>query len=171
MRTIVAAVTAALLAAGCAAAAAPTAQIVTVTVTATVTQPAPTPIVVYVTAPPRSAPTTHTITGTFELRGGDRTSTLTLTQNGYTDCHGLGGYSDVQSGQPIVVKDGNGSVIATGATAYDTRSAPACAFAFDIPAVPDVPFYSIEIGRRGRQTFSRDHLDAANWHVDLTLGP
>jgi hypothetical protein len=96
-------------------------------------------------------------------------------------CYGIGGYSDVTAGLPVVVKDQAGIVLGTmnladADTLHLVRStrgsgsprlgSDRCEFTFSA-TVPDAAFYSIEVGHRGARTYSRSDLDAR----DLECGP
>jgi hypothetical protein len=94
-----------------------------------------------------------------------------------TECTGFRGYSDMQQGAQVVVKDGSGNVIGTsqlgtGALSnYDpTIGMGTCTLSFAVDNLPDVPFYSVEVSHRGAQAFSKEQLDSMNWSVAFTLG-
>ena len=128
---------------------------------------APTPVVVYVTPEPTTAPTatpapiTHSITGTFDLLG----------TFGGTSCYGSGGYDDIREGVGVTLRDGNGIVIATSALDRGVSRIGSCHFTFSIPDAPDAPFYSVEVSHRGEMTKSAADLAAAGWAFALELGP
>ena len=86
-------------------------------------------------------------------------------------CVGSGGYGDLQGGVRVVVKDGQGKVIATGAL-WDGRleRRNTCVFPFQVIPVPNAEFYEIEVGRRGSQTFSHSELESNDWSVRFHLG-
>ena len=122
---------------------------------------APTP-----TASP--TPLTHVLAGTFTLIGASHWGGVPGTPG---RCQGLGGYADVKAGQSVTVRDQANAIIATGSTEWQAVTADHdCQFAFTIRDVPDVPFYSIEVGHRGALTYSRADLDGKGWKLDLTLG-
>lgn len=116
--------------------------------------------------PPAS--TGHRVAGSVTIKG---SSILVVG----TACSGGGGYADMDRGTTVTVKDQAGTIIATGlldAGVYDNSNAmwKLCRFGFAVPAVPDAPFYSLEVGHRGALTYSRADLDALGWTVALTLG-
>jgi hypothetical protein len=170
IRGVFSTVAVAALVAACSAAPAPTPQIVYVTPVPQPSVAQPTPIVVYVTPPPPPSGTVHAISGTFLLARGKETAGNWQTAPG-GHCEGKGGYSDFRDGMTVVIKDQGGTVIATGA-AIDSSPAPdgGCALQFSLPTVPDVPFYSVEIGHRGAVTYSRADMESFGWKLDLTLG-
>lgn len=118
-------------------------------------------------AAPSVAPTplTHDITGTFTL-----TSTDVANLPGQNNCYGTAGYADVVVGMPVVVKDQAGTIIATGTTGFQSGEVGQCVLSISVPKVPDVPFYSVEVGHRGAITYSNADFAAKGWRVDLTLG-
>lgn len=91
-----------------------------------------------------------------------------------TNCRGTGGYGDIASGTSVTVRDQAGTIIATGqlySGTYNSKPlAKACTFAFLVPAIPDAPFYTVEVSHRGPLTYSRADLESREWKVDLTLG-
>ena len=112
-------------------------------------------------------------------------------------CTGAGGYSDLTSGRQVTVFGPKAEVLATvplGAGTYriipaDTPSlGPGasidhiaivdayargknllCTFAFEAPGIPQAETLSVEVGSRGRLTFTRAHLEASGWHLDLVF--
>jgi hypothetical protein len=86
-------------------------------------------------------------------------------------CTGLGGYSDINAGTSVVVRDQSGKVLATGSLdAGKIVSLETCEFAFSVQSVPDADFYQVEVSRRGNMTYSKSDLDKRNWKVSLSLG-
>lgn len=51
--------------------------------------------------------------------------------------------------------------------AIDARS-HRCLHSFD--DIPEVPFYTVDLGRRGQISYSLDDLKGAFWSVSMTLG-
>ena len=89
-----------------------------------------------------------------------------------TNCYGRGGYSDIESGVAVTVKDGFGTILATGSLGNGQRSAAggSCRFPFRIRDVKQSDFYSIEVGRRGSLSYSHSEMLANNWEVAFSLG-
>jgi hypothetical protein len=116
------------------------------------------------------------ITGTLTLL--DNIDNMGLDSTG--GCGGDGGYRDINSGLGVVLKDGEAKTIAVGALGpgklsrasggFSSTATSYCAFSFSLDNVPEVPFYSIEVGHRGAITYSLAQMTAANWTVSLTLG-
>lgn len=168
-------VLAALVLAGCQAAAAPTPQIIYVTPAPTVTasptaspQPTLTPIPIYTSPSPPPVGSVHTIAGGLTILGTGNTSVTYRASPGHNECHGQGGFSDVKTGMPVIVRNQDGTILGTGAMEADATGL--CLWTFAIATVPEATFYSIEAGHRGAVTYSRADLAAAGWFVTLTLG-
>lgn len=104
-----------------------------------------------------------TLAGTFTLidsgiRGSD------------DNCFGSGGYDDIQAGVSVTVRDGGGSLLATGRLGPGVRQElVTCTFEFEVPSLPMSDFYSVEVGRRGELSYSFDELDSMGWRVAFSL--
>ena len=96
-------------------------------------------------------------------------------------CQGAGGYTDLEEGTPVVVRDGDGQVIGAGrfAAGRGTRIAKvggvsvpsACVFAFRLKHVPDAETYSFEMSHRGGVVYTHEELEESNWRVGAALTP
>ena len=113
-----------------------------------------------------------------------------------TECEGTGGYSDVDAGMPVTARDQDGKIvgsshtrngesldelarrIADSDTASDVAKGRdlvsqseglACILLFDVD-VENADFYEIEVGRRGKISYSKTELDKRKWKVAFTLG-
>lgn len=92
-----------------------------------------------------------------------------------TECRDTFGYEDVHPGSQVIVKDGDGSVVATTRLSSGTFveglpiTRTACEFTFEAE-VPEADFYTVEVAGREGPTFSREELDALDWEVGLELG-
>lgn len=110
----------------------------------------------------------HTVAGDFVL-----TDTSTLTTGIVSDfagCHGTGGYSDIGPGTGATLKDGEGKILATAALGSGTGTSITCTFTFTFTNVPEVPFYSFEIGHRGALTYSLQDMTSKGWTLGASLG-
>ena len=107
----------------------------------------------------------HTVTGDFVLRGGSE-GTIFLDLG----CSGIGGYSDIGPGTQVTVRDGDGKILATSPLGVGSQDGMACSFTFALRDVPEVAFYSFEVGRRGALNFSLEEMKADEWSVGLSLG-
>lgn len=68
---------------------------------------------------------------------------------GHTDCHGVGAYADMAEGTDILVLDGANATIGKAKLAVGEGSGgDMCIFTFRAEDVPDVPFYTFNIGDR-----------------------
>ena len=116
------------------------------------------------------------------------TGTLDLTDSGahYRDgesCYGENGYDDVSGGTGVTVTDRAGSIIGTGkleegvgqGSAEDADSLLAdllssCVFSFSVDELPKTAFYSIEVGRRGKLTYSLADMKQSKWIYSSSIG-
>jgi hypothetical protein len=100
---------------------------------------------------------------------------LTLKDDFYGEvgqfCSGGGGYSDIQSGRQVLVKDQKGETLATGELGIGKIiSYNHCQFAIEVNGVRKAEFYTIQIGRRGDLTYSYQEMKDKNWQLKLSLG-
>lgn len=110
----------------------------------------------------------HTIAGTFDLLATDQTfPSIEMVGSG---CDGTGGYGDIAPGAQVTLKDGDGKILGSTSLSTGSGSTSSCTFKFSIANVPEVPFYSVEIGRRGAVTDSLAEMQATGWVFGLTLG-
>ncbi|MEA2576491.1 MAG: hypothetical protein QOD78_79 [Chloroflexota bacterium] len=103
----------------------------------------------------------------------DIAGTFTLTDSGDTffpSCSGNGGYSDIRPGANVVLRDGDGKLLSTGALGAGVGSGSQCVLDFSLPEVPEVSFYTIEVGKRGNLSYSLADMKSMGWAIDLTLG-
>ena len=112
---------------------------------------------------------TETLRGSIELRQG--------TAREEEPCAGRDGYDDMAGGAQVVVRNGDGDIIAT------TRLDPGvqilvegmdnfwyCTFTFEAELPPDESFYTVEVSHRGELSYSAAEMAAQNWTIDLVLG-
>jgi hypothetical protein len=101
--------------------------------------------------------TTFTFTGKFQLNGCTNWSNTSG-----TGCVGIGGYSDVQRTTPVTIYDDKATILGTttlGVGRY--ADGGGCEFRLSIAGVPaDRPFYSVEVGRRGKIIATADQAKA-----------
>lgn len=83
-----------------------------------------------------------------------------------SQCSSSYGDSYVHSGAPVVVYDGGGKVIATGALGTGSQKGMSCFFSTNI-SVPEKDFYSVEVGGHGRTTSSLAEIESSGWTVGL----
>ena len=85
-------------------------------------------------------------------------------------CYTTGGYSDVNSGTNVTVKNGEGKLLGiTDLSSGETAGSYSCKFSFEME-VANSEFYSFDIGNRDEVSYSKDELEAKGWSLDLTLG-
>jgi hypothetical protein len=85
-------------------------------------------------------------------------------------CTTSGGYSDVRAGTNVTLRDGANEIIGTSSLGPGMGTDGVCRFEFVLENVPDRDFYTIEVGRRGTLTYSRDEMRENDWQVGLSLG-
>lgn len=99
--------------------------------------------------------------------------------SGMFPCTGTGGYSDIQPGLDVVVRNGEGDIIGAGQLEDDPAVTDlaepidrsyTCFYKFEVRDLPDVPFYVLEVGDRGEQTYSKADLEDDDWTLFMTLG-
>jgi hypothetical protein len=114
------------------------------------------------------------------------------------NCAGSGGYGDIEQGMQVVVKNGDGKILATselgrgegetarevlnegGSSSYDSSYSSSfdslvvrCTFPFEVKVPSGETFYSVTLGssgRRGTLTYSKADLDKEDWKVSITIG-
>jgi len=117
-----------------------------------------------------------------------------------SNCYGAGGYDDIDSGTQVMVKNGDGKILATttlhpgaGQTAGDVLADGAvtttttydgygssflntvvrCTFPFEVEVPSGEKFYSVTVGsngHRGTLTYSKADMEKNDWKVDVSLG-
>jgi hypothetical protein len=123
----------------------------------------------------------HTLTGRLAIPpadGGQELDWLTriTTSTGGVElggaCSTEGAYSDIKVGTDVSVRDDTDKVVGAGSLAAGTlgfMAAAVCFFAFTVEGVPDAKFYTVEVGHRGKLTFSAADLEAKHWVADMTI--
>jgi len=87
-----------------------------------------------------------------------------------SSCYTSGGYSDVNSGTNVTVKNGDGKLLGvTDLSSGVTVGSYRCKFSFELE-VSKSDFYSFDIGNRDEVSYSKDELESKDWNLDLTLG-
>ena len=126
------------------------------------------------TVAPSASPETHAVEGAISLGWRDASNSSLRAGSA---CAGKGGYDDIQEGGAVTVRDGSGTVIATGRLAEGIGIAasevndflPDCVHAF-VVEVPRVDFYSFEVTHRGEIAYSYQEMVDADWVVAFSLG-
>jgi hypothetical protein len=110
----------------------------------------------------------HTITGTFDLIDSSLDFPSIDVVGG--TCEGKGGYSDIAPGASVSLKDGDGKLLGSSSLGTGTGSTTRCTFTYTFSNVPEVPFYTVSVSRRGDVTNSLADMQARGWTFGLTLG-
>lgn len=144
--------------------------------------------------PTTTSPRLRTVNGTFTLfeegtltaDGGLRWPGRNVLQEGQSMCLAGGGYSDVDVGNEVVVRDEQGVIL--GSAELDSLMGNSvfglldvlidggdgwatCTWEFHAAGIPDDrAFYAITVGQRGEVVFSREELEANYWKVKFELG-
>lgn len=117
---------------------------------------------------PSPSPATHLVVGTLVVAG------KAFEYEGKTACVREKGLRDVGDGSQVVLTDQKGTVIGTATVGVHPEgpltASNDCQYQFLFFDVPDVPFYTFTIGRRGGLTLSLEELEGQNWTVGLSLG-
>ena len=110
----------------------------------------------------------HSLTGELTIADGAYMSEYNL---GMTECGGYEGYSDINLGTQVIVKDAAGKIIASGELGRGKNTGISCRFPISVRGIPDSDFYQIEIGtgNRGVMSYSKDELEDKNWEIVLSL--
>lgn len=131
-----------------------------------------------VPSPTTAENATKTLTGSFEIRD------LAYQEQAGGPCSGSDGYSDIDAGTAISIKNGSGQLIAVGSLGAGVRVATPdaeqymvggriqtyCVFPIEVKGIPVSDFYQIEVGRRGVLPYTREALEQKNWQLTITLG-
>jgi hypothetical protein len=91
------------------------------------------------------------------------------------ECDGENGFSDIQSGGTVTVKNGNGDVIAVGSLGSGVPASllgitSTCDFPISVSEVPEVNFYQIYIGNRSPSDYTLKQMKSMGWNLSLSLG-
>ncbi|CDP87404.1 MULTISPECIES: DUF732 domain-containing protein [Mycolicibacterium] len=105
-----------------------------------------------------------TVTGTFVLS--DHAGADGIASDG-TTCQGSNGYSDVNPGTIVTVKNGRGDVLATTTLGTGKGGAASCTFTFQVPLTEGQDRYVLSVGRRGEFSYSFEQLVAKGIRMQL----
>lgn len=109
------------------------------------------------------------------------TGTVTLEEPRNPDnptCQGSDGFDDLAERANVVVRDGDGAVMGTGALSVgtpvtvspDDQATHYCQFTFDVPLTGAADFYTVEIAGREGPVYSHEEMESLGWVVELTIG-
>lgn len=85
-----------------------------------------------------------------------------------SSCEGAGGYSDVNPGTPVTVKNGEGEILTTTYMEEGRGGRYMCTFGMTFEVTEGEDRYVVSVGRRGELSFSFAELKANG--VSLVLG-
>lgn len=105
-----------------------------------------------------------TVAGTFILS--DNVGAEGIASDG-TACQGANGYSDVNPGTIVTVKNGKGDVLATTTLGPGKGDAASCTFSFSVPLTEGQDRYVLSVGRRGEFSYTFEQLVAKGIRMQL----
>lgn len=111
---------------------------------------------------------TATITGTFTLKDDSPSTYAPSIDVDGSACEGTGGYSDVNAGTPVTVKNGKGEILTTSYLEEGQGGRYMCTFGITFEVTEGQDRYVVNVGRRGELSFSFEELKASG--VSLVLG-
>lgn len=111
---------------------------------------------------------TATITGTFTLNDDSPSTYSPLIEVDGSSCKGAGGYSDVNPGTPVTVKNGKGEILTTTYLEEGRGGRYMCTFGITFEVTEGEDRYVVNVGRRGELSFSFAELKSNG--VSLVLG-
>lgn len=111
---------------------------------------------------------TATITGSFTLKDDDPNPYSPAIELDGPSCTGAGGYSDVNPGTPVTVKNGKGEILTTSYLEPGKGGRYMCTFGITFQVTEGHDQYVVSVGRRGELSFTFDQLKANG--VSLVLG-
>jgi len=89
-------------------------------------------------------------------------------------CSGDGGYSDIDEGATVSVKNQSGTLIGSGrlgpGTVQGGSTLKWCVFPFEVGGVKDAQFFQVEVSRRGGLSYSKADMEKNDWTVHASLG-
>ncbi|MEH3140754.1 MAG: DUF732 domain-containing protein [Mycobacterium kyogaense] len=111
---------------------------------------------------------TATILGSFTLKDENANAYSSAIRVDGSSCTGSGGYSDIEAGTPVTVKNGKGEILTTTYLENGEGGQFMCTFGFTFKATEGQDRYVVSVGRRGELSYSFEQLRAGG--VALSLG-
>ncbi|MGE2832705.1 DUF732 domain-containing protein [Mycobacterium sp. SMC-4] len=111
---------------------------------------------------------TATITGSFTLKDDEPSAYSSAIDVDGSSCTGAGGYSDVNEGTPVTVKNGKGEILTTSYLEPGKGGRYLCTFGITFQVTEGEDRYVVSVGRRGELSFTFQELKARG--VALVLG-
>ena len=117
----------------------------------------------------RATESSHTIKGEMTLIDFDSFRRMSVGAS----CSGDGGYSDIDEGATVSVKNQSGTLIGSGRLGpgkIEGDVLKACVFPFEVTGVKDAEFFQVEVSRRGGLSYSKADMEQKGWTVSASLG-
>ncbi|BBX74914.1 DUF732 domain-containing protein [Mycobacterium shinjukuense] len=111
---------------------------------------------------------TITVTGSFTLRDESPNVYVPAITVSGSSCSGSGGYSDINPGTQVTVKNSKGDILATAFLQAGQGGRFWCTFPFSFEITEGEDRYVVSVGRRGEMSYSFADLKANG--VSLVLG-
>lgn len=111
---------------------------------------------------------TTTVTGSFTLIDDSPNAYYPSIKVDGGTCTGSNGYSDINAGTVVTIKNGTGEILTTAYLEPGTGTSYRCAFAFTFNVTEGQDQYVVSVGRRGELSFTFGRLKADG--VALELG-
>lgn len=117
----------------------------------------------------------QSITGTMTMITGPADADYDRNPAVGGSCEGSGGFDDIRSGASVVVRNEDGTTIASGRlepgeiTSVYKGTIPTCEWAFEVRDVPAAEFYEIEVSHRGGLQYSKAEMEEMNWEVAFSI--
>ncbi|GCB00964.1 hypothetical protein NCCNTM_45980 [Mycolicibacterium sp. NCC-Tsukiji] len=109
-----------------------------------------------------------TVKGRFSLLDKEPSAYSTPISVSGSSCSGSGGYSDIDQGTQVTVKNGKGDVLATTTLGAGSGGRYVCTFPFSFQITEGEDRYVVSVSRRGEMSYSFKDLKADG--VSLQLG-
>ena len=117
----------------------------------------------------RATERSHTIKGEMTLIDYDSFRRMSVGAS----CSGDGGYSDIDEGATVSVRNQSGTLIGSGhlgAGKIEGDVLKACVVPFEVTGVKDAEFFQVEVSRRGGLSYSKADMEQRGWTVSASLG-
>jgi hypothetical protein len=111
---------------------------------------------------------TATITGSFTLTVDSPDSYFPAITTRGSSCSGADGYSDIDQGTVVTIKNGKGDILTSTSLGVGTGSSYECTFPFSFEITEGDDRYVVSVGRRGELSYTFDELRDNG--VTLNLG-
>ena len=111
---------------------------------------------------------TATVKGSFTLQDKSPSAYSTPITVSSSSCSGSGGYSDIDQGTQVTVKNGKGDILTTTTLGAGEGGRYLCTFPFSFQVIEGEDQYVVSVSRRGDMSYSFASLKANG--VSLVLG-